>query len=350
MIMPPPSSRQLFQRAITAAAAASAVGFFLIDANPSLWLYDKLVVTEGRLRRELAGKRIWITGASSGIGAELAQQLAACDAELVISGRNEERLELVASQCAANSGATPPRIVPMEVDCSLAEMERVLDQVGPMDCVIFNAGIGQQSPASATSAEETERLFRINAMAPIHWTQLLLKKNKPPSQLVVTSSVASKFAVPLSASYAASKSAVHAYFTTLAAEQPNLKVCLPCPGPVATPLFDNTDTDADASTKKKKKKEQKMPAKRCARLMISTMIKGKDSGSHETWIAQQPTLFFLYLHQHLPGLANWLLQSVLGPTRVALWEAGLNIYDPASLGKLRKLRKEEAAAAASKED
>jgi dehydrogenase/reductase SDR family protein 7 len=158
--------------------------------------------------------------------------------------------------------------------------------------------------------------------------------------------VASKFAVPLSASYAASKSAVHTYFTTLAAEHPDLKICLPCPGPVATPLFDAILDDKDESNtkKKKKKKQSKMEAKRCARLMISTMIMGSDTGSHETWIAQQPTLFFLYLHQHLPGLANWLLQRVLGPTRVALWEAGLDIYDPASLGELRKLRKAEAAA------
>jgi short-subunit dehydrogenase len=309
------------QQAVTAVAAASFVAFFFIDANPSLWVFDKFLVSPERLQKEFGGKRIWITGASSGIGAELAQQLAACNAQLILSGRSQEKLRQVAAECGSGS-----RTIVMDVHCSEQEMARIVEEVGPVDCVILNAGIGQQAPASRTSREETENLFRINALAPIHWTHCLLKQRNPPSQFVVTSSVAAKFGVPLSASYAASKHAVSGYFASLAAEKPHLKICLPCPGPVATPLFGTVPS----------KRERKMAASRCARLILSTMVLGG-----ETWICQQPTLLFCVLNQYFPGIANLILRRALGPTRVALWEAGLNVYDPSSFGKLRKLQQEE---------
>lgn len=309
------------QQALATAAAAFVVSFFFMDANPSLWVFDKLFVTPDRLQKEFGGKRIWITGASSGIGAELAQQLAGCKAQLILSGRSDQKLQQVASKCGSGT-----RTVVMNVDCSEQEMSRIVKEIGQVDCVILNAGIGQQRPAATTQRDETENLFRINAIAPIHWTQCWLNQPQPPSHFVVTSSVAAKFGVPLSASYAATKHAISGYFASLASESPNLKISLPCPGPVATPFFGTSASKA----------ERKMDASRCARLILSTMILGG-----ETWISQQPTLFFCYLNQYAPGLANLILQRALGPTRVALWEAGLSTYDPASIGKLRKLRQEK---------
>ncbi|KAI2505480.1 hypothetical protein MHU86_8911 [Fragilaria crotonensis] len=308
-------------QALATAAAASVVSFFFMDANPSLWVFDKLCVTPQRLKKEFGGKRIWITGASSGIGAELAQLLAGCEAQLILSGRSNDKLQQVASKCGSGT-----RTVVMDVDCSEQEMIRIVKEIGQVDCVILNAGIGQQRPATMTQRDETENLFRINALAPIHWTQCWLNQPQPPSQFVVTSSVAAKFGVPLSASYAASKHAISGYFASLAAERPNLKIAVPCPGPVATPFFGKPPS----------KNERKMDASRCARLILSTMILGG-----ETWISQQPTLSFCYINQYAPGLANFILQRALGPTRVALWEAGLSTYDPASIGKLRKLQQDK---------
>jgi dehydrogenase/reductase SDR family protein 7B len=299
----------------------SAVSFLFMDANPSLWFYDKLFLTENRLKRVFGGKRIWIVGASEGLGAEIALQLSACEAQLIISARNEGKLKHVASRC---SGSV--HVVPMDVDCSEDEMNRVVELVGPVDCVILNAGIGQQKLSVNTPKEETERIFRINALAPIHLTQTLLRQPKPPSHFVVTSSILAKFSGPLCSSYGASKQAVHAYFVSLALEQPNLQIDLPCPGPIATGFF-GTEIS---------KKELKMGASRCAHLILATMLVGG-----ETWIAQQPTLLFFYLNQFLPGVFNFLYRKLLAPTRLALFQAGLNLYDPASIGKLRQLQKEQ---------
>ena len=306
---------------LAAVLLSSAVSFLFMDANPSLWFFDKLFMSDRRLKRRFGGKTIWITGASSGIGADLAMQLSACDATLILSARNEEKLQQVASQCAGGK----VRVVPMDVDCSQEEIDRIVELIGPIDCVILNAGIGQQGLAVKTSREETERVFRTNTLSPIHLTQTLLRQPKPPSHFVVTSSVVAKVPAPLSTSYAASKHAVHGYFTSLALEMPELQIDLPCPGPISTGFFKTAPS----------KKELKMNVSRCARLILGTMMVGG-----ETWIAQQPTLIFFYLNQFLPGATHLLLRWVLAPTRLALWEAGLNLFDPASIGKLRALQRE----------
>jgi short-subunit dehydrogenase len=306
---------------LAAVLFSSAISFLFMDANPSLWCYDKFFMTKRRLKRVFGGKTIWITGASSGIGAQLALQLSACDANLVLSARNEAKLHQVASQCTGGN----VRVIPMDVDCTQEEMNEVVELVGPIDCVILNAGIGQQGLAVKTSREETERVFRVNILSPIHLTQTLLRQAKPPSHFVVTSSVVAKVPAPLSASYAASKHAVHGYFSSLALEMPELQIDLPCPGPISTSFFNEPS-----------KTELKMGVVRCARLILGTMMVGG-----ETWIAQQPTLIFFYLNQFLPGVTHLLLKKLLAPTRLALWDAGLNLFDPASIGKLRALKREE---------
>lgn len=311
----------------TAFLAAFAFTFCLIDANPSLWLFDKLFVSPKRIRSKFASKRIWITGASGGIGAELALQLAACDASVVISARNEKKLQQLAERCSACNENAQVQVLPLDVDMPQAKLEKLVEQVGPVDCVVLNAGIAQQCPAAQVSREETERVFRINTFAPIHFTQTLLQQPTPPNHFVVTSSVVAKGPVPLSTSYAASKHAVDGYFKSLMVEQPSLRIDLPCPGPVATRLF-GTEPNAN---------ERKMEARRCARLILATML----SSGGETWIAQQPTLTFFYLQQFLPGFSFWFLQTVVGPIRTALWENGLNLFDPSSLAKLKALRKEQ---------
>jgi dehydrogenase/reductase SDR family protein 7 len=324
---------------LTGLATAWTMAFlFLIDANPSLWMYDKLMVSPKRIRNKFGGnsmienqhpKRVWITGASAGIGAELAIQLASACQEgitIIISARSKDKLQHVAECCGGNANV---QVVPMNVDCSQSELERIIKEIGPVDCVILNAGIGQQSLADEVSREETEQVFRINTFAPIHITQTLLRQPNPPSHFVVTSSVVAKCPAPLSTSYAASKHAVQGYFASLLVENPNLRIDLPCPGPVATAIFGTTSDP----------KERKMTPARCARLIIAAML--KPSGG-ETWIAQQPTLIFFYLQQYFPTFTLWLLQNVLAPTRVALFKNNLSLFDPASLGKLRALKKEAA--------
>jgi short-subunit dehydrogenase len=298
--------------AAAAAASAAALLFGVVmDANPKLWLFDKLLVTDRRLQQHFGDKRIWITGASSGIGAALAMQLSKSGASLILSARNEAKLRQVSSQCTGET-----IILPLDVT-SPSQVEAAMEQVGAdsIDYLILNAGVGHVHSALETSMEETERLFQVNALAPIQIATMWLRQCSSSSSstctskqqqgrqkrhhLVVTSSVASLFAVPLSASYAASKHAVHGYFQSLRSEcSPWLRVDLPCPGPVATDFHvhkqqkrvvngEQAPSIQTAIDNLSSRREMKMPVERCTRLILRSMMLPTNGGS-ETWIAQQP--------------------------------------------------------------
>lgn len=327
--------------AVAAIVASTAATFGIMDASPGLWFYDKIFVSDRRLQQHFQDKRIWITGASSGIGAALAMKLSKSGALLILSARNEAKLRQVSTLCPGET-----TILPLDVT-SAVDVDKAVQQVGgDIDYLILNAGVGHLRPALQTTMEETERLLQVNTLAPIQMATKWLQQRKKGQlrYLVVTSSVASLFAVPLSASYAASKHAVHGYFQSLRSEcSPWLRVDLPCPGPVATEFHVNNKginagaVNGDSASRSSNGKEMKMPVERSARLIVSSMlIPGR--GGRETWIAQQPTLLFCFLNQYMPLLASWMLNKI-GPTRLALLEAGLNLYDPSSLGKLKKVRK-----------
>ena len=84
--------------ALAAAFATTAAVFSSLDANPMLCLYAA-TLTDAKLDRAWSGKNVIVVGASSGIGAELASQLAAHGANLVLTGRDEGRLKGVAERC-----------------------------------------------------------------------------------------------------------------------------------------------------------------------------------------------------------------------------------------------------------
>jgi short-subunit dehydrogenase len=289
------------------AIVASLTSFTLLtmDANPTLFLYDKFRANNNHRRKEFfSGKTIWIVGASSGIGAEVARQLSYSGATVVLSSRPSDTLEQVAASCrrnyqhdhvSKNSGASMDArsdqetnrvsgsswndkddnvlVVPFDLTGPSEELEQAVGRVqgflmersstsrngayggggngsntGTLDCIILNAGRGHLSPASQTSQETTEQMFQLNTLAPIRLIQLLfhrgmLREDKT-THLVVTSSVGAKFGVPLSAAYAASKHALHGYLNSLQAEWPWLRVDLICPGPVDTGFHQNSSSSS----------------------------------------------------------------------------------------------------------
>ena len=346
------------------AFAASVIAVAQMDANPTLFLFDKFFATNKLLRKNLTGKNIWIIGASSGIGAELAKQLSESDANLILSSRYSETLDAIASSCRTPSNIVS--VVPLDMTGSEEELEVAVQTVQgilgtadtsaskknrQLDMVVINAGRGHLSPAIDTTQETTHQIFQLNTLGPIAMTALLLKRGllkSPTGHLVLTSSVAAKMGVPLSASYAASKHALHGYYASLQAECPWMRVDLLCPGPVATNFHNSnkimtdhkshdnnqggTESCRQANPKRKALRELKMPVERCAKLMISSMVM-KNGG--ERWIAEQPVLLGLYINQYLPGLFAKALRKI-GPVRMQAWKEGKNLYDPETWKRSRR--------------
>ena len=185
----------------------------------------------------IAGKTIWVTGASSGIGEALVEQLAAKGARLVISARRKERLEALAQRLEHADIS----VLPMDVSDTrgLAQIARqTMAKVGPIDIMIHNAGVGQRSLAAETTLEVERQMMETNYFGPVALTKALLPsmRARGTGMLVVMSSVLGVFAAPRRSGYAASKHALHGYFDSLRAElsRDGVHVLLVCPGRVRT--------------------------------------------------------------------------------------------------------------------
>jgi short-subunit dehydrogenase len=186
---------------------------------------------------DLTDRAVWITGASSGIGAALARDFAQRGARLVLSARREERLREVADLCGARDVALVP--------CDLAELarlpavvEEVLRRTGGVDVMVHNAGVGQRSLASETRFEVDRHLIDVNYLAPVAITKALLPSMlmRKSGTFVVMSSVLGLFSAKRRSGYAASKHALHGFFDGLRAElsEQGIRVLTVCPGRVRT--------------------------------------------------------------------------------------------------------------------
>lgn len=325
-------------KAIAGICAAAAAGMFsILDANPTLFVYDALFAPLGY--KSLKGKRVWVTGASSGIGAALSKKMYKHGAKVIISARNEKMLEHVADSarsCTGTSADGAMAVLPLDVTASSDVIDDVVAKAlhiyGGVDVLVLNAGRTQRSVALSTSEKSTRELMELNFMSPTRLSMALIRQDQWEKQkrghIVVTSSVAGKYAVALSSSYAASKHAVQGYFSSLRSENPWLRVDLVCPGPIGTPI-DKAAVTSKQSLSTDDESESKMPVNRCVRLMMSSIV-GPKGLFYETWIAQNPVLVFSYLNQYAPSLFTALINKV-GSIRVKAFNQGKNMYKLSSL-------------------
>ncbi|MBL8308993.1 MAG: SDR family oxidoreductase [Burkholderiales bacterium] len=191
-----------------------------------------------------ANQVIVITGASDGIGAELARQLAAEQAHLVLAARRRDALNVVAQHCE-RLGATTlvvPTDVSIEADCR-ALIAATVERFGRIDTLVNNAGVSMHAYLDEISDLAVyERLMRINLMGSVWPTHAALPHLKASKGLIVAvSSLAGLIGVPARTTYCATKFAQTGFFEALRAElQPDgVDVTLIYPGVVATEIRRN---------------------------------------------------------------------------------------------------------------
>lgn len=165
-----------------------------------------------------SGKTVWITGASSGIGAALAVEFARRGASLILSGRRVPELEAVSARCGGQALALPfeatdHAALPAAVDRAWAWRDGV-------DLLINNAGVSQRSLVLDTGIDVYRRLMEIDFFAPVALTQALLPRMvaRRSGRIAIVSSVAGRVGTPLRAGYCAAKHACCGYFEALRAE------------------------------------------------------------------------------------------------------------------------------------
>jgi short-subunit dehydrogenase len=184
-------------------------------------------------------KSILITGASSGIGEELALQLAAAGAQLTLTARRRELLDALAQKISA-VGHPAPLVVPADVtragdlEHAVAESLRAHHK---LDIAIANAGFGVVGPFPKLTLDDYRRQFETNVFGLLRTLYAALPEvQKSGGNVVLVGSVASWAATPGASPYAMSKFAVRALANAITPElaRSGIKVTLISPGFVAS--------------------------------------------------------------------------------------------------------------------
>lgn len=196
------------------------------------------------MSQSLAGQVILITGASSGIGAALAQALAQiAGVRLVLAARRIDKLEEVATACRT-TGAEVLTVAtnmaePVQVE---ALAQAALDKFGRVDAVVNNAGYGQMGPIELVPTAAAQHQFAVNLIAPLTLVKALIPtmRSQGGGRIVNISSLGGRLAFPLGGLYSSSKFALEGLSDALRMElEPfNIKVSVVEPGPVGTEFFD----------------------------------------------------------------------------------------------------------------
>ncbi|XP_061898154.1 dehydrogenase/reductase SDR family member 7 isoform X1 [Entelurus aequoreus] len=301
--------------------------FFFADADFSL-LWASLLGRKPEAK--LKGQVAWVTGASSGIGEELAYQLARCGSRLVLSARREDELKRVKRQCLECSNLRDEDILVLPLDLlerttHEAKTKAVIQHFGWIDILINNGGRSQRSLFLEASVDVYQALMELNFLGTISLTKQVLPHmtQRGIGAVVTISSVLGIAGAPLATGYAASKHALQGFFNSLRTElydHPRLLISTVCPGPVQSFIAHNAFTEElHKPVAAAGDQTHKMPTSRCASLILA----GIANGVKEMWIAQQPFLAFYYAWQYAPTLA-WFLTNILSKKRVQNFKAGVD--------------------------
>jgi len=221
-----------------------------------------------------SGRVIAITGASEGIGAELARQVSGKAVWLALAARNLEKLEAVAAECRSR-GAEAVAIrcdVGVEADCRNF-IETAARKYSSLDILVNNAGVsGHANFADVNDFAWYEAMMRVNYMGSLYCTRYALPHlEKRRGQIVAVSSLAGKVGIPGRTAYSPTKAAQALFFEALRLElqESGVDVTIVYPGVVATDLrLHGYGADGQPAGRSGLKEDRAMPVEACARQII----------------------------------------------------------------------------------
>lgn len=225
-------------------------------------------------------KIVWITGASSGIGEALASQVANDGGKIVLSARNESKLEELKSRLANPESHL---IVPLDLENSSNFVElvaKVKDHYGRIDYLFNNGGMSQRSEVHETSLDVDRRIMEINYFGNIALAKAILPifREQKSGHFLIISSIAGKFGFFLRSAYSASKHALHGFYESLMLEEEKngVKVTIACPGKINTNISVNAiGVSGEKHGKMDHNQATGMSADQCAKELIDAVHKNK---------------------------------------------------------------------------
>lgn len=197
---------------------------------------------------DLEGKRALVTGASSGIGAALAESLARAGATVGVCARRRQRLEEVLARCRRHAPGSQMWAVDLSAEGAPEQLaELALAELGGVDLLVNNAGIPKRRHVTRLDGPTVEAVARINFLSPVRLALALLPQMLERAEGVVVnvSSVAATLSSPGEAAYSASKAALSVFSESMAVDlwDRSVRVMVVYPGVVDTELFTQPDND-----------------------------------------------------------------------------------------------------------
>jgi len=195
---------------------------------------------------DLPGKSILLTGASSGIGREMASKLAKENCRIALLARSIDKLREIAERCGTDRNV----ILPIRCDVSRKEevhtvVDRVLEEFGGLDILILNAGTSSRLGAEDFDAVKGEKIISVNLTSKFYFLEKMIPHfiSKRKGMIVGVSSLADVRGFPRSGFYNASKAGFSKLLESLRTElsEYNIKVLTVRPGFVKTPMTDKNE-------------------------------------------------------------------------------------------------------------
>ncbi|MDM5189844.1 SDR family oxidoreductase [Bacillus sp. DX4.1] len=248
----------------------------------------------------LQEKVIVITGASSGIGEQVAMQVAAQGAIPVLMARTEEKLRALAQKIKTTYNTSCYYYVidvsqETEVETVFAQ---VLQDVGQIDILVNNAGFGIFKTFEEASMAEVKDMFHVNVFGLVACTKAVLPHmvEKNSGQIINIASLAGKIATPKSSAYAATKHAVLGFTNSLRMELTNTNIYVTAinPGPIDTNFFEIAD---QSGTYVKNMGRYMLKPMYVAEQIVKAMQTKKREVNLPKWMGVGPKFFALF-----PGL------------------------------------------------
>ena len=182
-----------------------------------------------------AGKTVVVLGGNSGIGLAAARAFQAEGARVAITGRNKQTL----AQVAAASAMLAVRSDISSVADTRAAMGRIAEQLGGIDVLLVNAGVGGFATVPEVTEEFWDNVHGVNLRGAFFAVQAALPHLRDGGSIVITGSIGALLALPGNAVYAAAKAGLRAVARILAAEllPRRIRVNVVSPGPTETEIF-----------------------------------------------------------------------------------------------------------------
>jgi short-subunit dehydrogenase len=240
-----------------------------------------------RKSNRVRGKNIVITGASSGIGADVALEVASQGGIPILLARRVDKLEELVRQIEKEYTI---KAYAIELDVSNKQaivnvFESIYEKIGEIDVLINNAGFALFKDASEATYEEVKAMFEVNVLGLIACTTAVLPtmKAKNTGQIINVASIIGKIPTPKASAYAATKHAVLGFTNALRMEisDTNIQITSVNPGPVKTEFFNIADVSGNYT---KNVDKMMLDSKTVAKKIVTTIGTKKRELNLPVWM------------------------------------------------------------------